>query len=164
MYTYFNPVPQTLEELKKMYHKLATIHHPDVGGSKEDMQKVNNEYESLFAVLKNIHKNVKGETYNKETSEVYSDFITIIDILLKVPNIVIEICGKWLWITGDTKPHAKIFRSIGCQWASKKQAWYYHRPEDAAHSNGNYTLMEIRQIFGSKILNNENSKNGLTVK
>jgi len=161
MYTYFNPVPQTLEELKKMYHKLATIHHPDVGGSKEDMQKVNNEYESLFATLKTVHKNTKtGEFYSKETNEVYSDFITIIDVLIKLPNVVIEMCGKWLWITGNTKPYAKVFRSLGCQWASKKQAWFYHRPEDAARSNGNYTLSDIREIFGSKIISdNNNNKN-----
>ena len=157
MFTYFNPVPTTLEELKKAYHQLAMKHHPDVGGTKEAMQAINGEYEVLFGRLKNVHKNVKGETYEKPTNEVYSDFIAIIDVLIRLPNIVVELCGRWLWITGDTKPHAKVFRSLGCQWASKKQAWFYHRPEDVARSNGNYTLGEIRDMYGSKVISDNST-------
>ena len=36
--------PQTLEDLKKQYHELAFKHHPDRGGSNEDMKTVNIEY------------------------------------------------------------------------------------------------------------------------
>lgn len=30
--------PKTLEELKKQYKKLAMAHHPDCGGTTEEMQ------------------------------------------------------------------------------------------------------------------------------
>lgn len=35
--------PQTLEQLKKQYKKLAIQHHPDVGGSVTNMQEINAE-------------------------------------------------------------------------------------------------------------------------
>ncbi len=46
--------PETLEALKKQYHRLAMKHHPDVGGNTEDMKEINNEYEALFSRLKDI--------------------------------------------------------------------------------------------------------------
>ena len=63
--------PRTLEELKKQYRSLALKHHPDRGGRTQDMQEINNEYEALFARLKNVHQNAQGEVYTQqaETTE-----------------------------------------------------------------------------------------------
>lgn len=59
--------PKSLEELKKQYKKLACKHHPDItGGSEKDMKEINTEYDIFFASLKNIHENVKGETYTSK--------------------------------------------------------------------------------------------------
>lgn len=30
-----------------------------------------------------------------------------------------------IWITGDTKPHAKTLKELGAKWSHKKTAWYY---------------------------------------
>lgn len=37
----------TPEEIKKAYRKLASIHHPDKGGSKEEFQKIEEAYRTL---------------------------------------------------------------------------------------------------------------------
>jgi len=52
---YFIPMPETLEELKKLYKKLSFKHHPDCGGNNDDMKIVNAEYTALFEKLKDIH-------------------------------------------------------------------------------------------------------------
>lgn len=44
--------PETLEDLKKQYKKLAFQNHPDRGGKTSDMQEINAEYEVLFSRLK----------------------------------------------------------------------------------------------------------------
>ena len=60
--------PETLEDLKKQYKHLAMKHHPDMGGSTQDMQGINAEYEQLFAMLKDTHKNAEGKFYQARTA------------------------------------------------------------------------------------------------
>ena len=96
--------PQTLEELKKQYKQLVFKHHPDKGGKTSDMQEINAEYDSLFARLKNVHKSADGKTYTarEETKETPEAFREILEKLSHLDGIEIEICGSWLWITGNT--------------------------------------------------------------
>lgn len=96
--------PQTLEELKKQYKQLAVKHHPDKGGNTADMQEINAEYDRLFELLKNTHKNAEGQTYTTqtETTETANDFKEIIEKLIRFNGIHIEICGSWVWVTGCT--------------------------------------------------------------
>lgn len=59
---------QSLEELKKEYKKLARVHHPDMGGKTEDMQKLNNEFDALFTVFKVSNRvNNSDSTADSET-------------------------------------------------------------------------------------------------
>ena len=97
--------PRTLEELKKQYKKLAVQHHPDLGGSTADMQEINAEYDVLFEKLKNVRTNAEGKTYTtkEETTETPDEYKEIIEKLIHLNGIDIEICGSWLWITGDTR-------------------------------------------------------------
>ena len=87
---------KTLEELKAEYKKLALKNHPDRGGDTATMQAINAEYEKMFALLKNTHKNAKGETYQKETTEAPQDFIDLINKLIRMDGVHIEIIGSFI--------------------------------------------------------------------
>ena len=39
----------TDEEIHRAYRKLASTHHPDLGGDKEEFQKIQNAYEQLLS-------------------------------------------------------------------------------------------------------------------
>ena len=159
MNKYFVPVPQTLEELKTMYRKLAVQHHPDKGGNPEVMKAVNNEYDELFQELKNIHKNKDGETYHKENPETADSFKDLINELMKMDNIIIEIIGCFVWVTGNTKIYKEILKALKFQWHSKKLAWYL-KPEDYRNrSQGDYTMEEIRAMYGTS---GQMNSNGMT--
>lgn len=121
-YIHFRPIPTTLEELKSAYKRLAIANHPDHGGSTETMQQINAEYTDLFEQLKNTHRNAAGEQYTSRdtTDEAPAEFIELIEKLIRLPGIIIELCGSWLWITGDTKPVKDELKSIGFRWSSSK--------------------------------------------
>jgi len=147
--TYFNPIPTTAEELKKQYRELAKKYHPDKGGSTADMQRVNAEYDRLFPKLKDIHRNKDGETYTKETAETPEYFKGLIAELMKMDEIIIEIIGCFVWITGNTKTYKDQLKALKFKWHCKKSAWYLAPEDYKKRSRKDYGLDEIRTMYGT---------------
>ena len=141
---------KTAEELKKAYRTWAKKLHPDLGGNAEEFKQMQNEYEKLWERLKNVHQNAQGETYTKETDETPQEFIHIINVLITLVGVEVEICGKWIWVSGNTKPHKETLKQLKFKWAHKKQAWYYHAEPYKKKSRRELTLDEIRDMFGSQ--------------
>jgi len=151
-YTYFSPIPTTSEELKSTYRKLAVKHHPDCGGTKEVMQAINAEYAKLFAKLKDTHRNAEGSVYtsSKPTDELPEEFMEIIDRLIRMEGITIEIIGRFVWVSGDTKPHKEALKEMKFRWHSKK-FWWYLAPEDyRKRSRKQFSMDDIRTMYGSQ--------------
>jgi len=149
---YFKPEPQTLEELKVMYRKLAMQYHPDRGGDDETMKTINAEYDELFPKLKNVHKTKDGEAYTtrQDSGETVDQFKDLIDELMKMDDIVIEVIGCFVWVTGNTKPYREQLKALRFNWHSKKIAWYL-KPEDYHRkSYRDYNLEEIRTMYGTR--------------
>lgn len=140
---------ETLEELKKQYRVLAMKHHPDRGGDVETMKEINAEYDRAFAKVKDIHKNAKGETYTKENPETAEQFRDIIDKLLRMKGVEVEVIGCFIWLSGNTKEHKDDIKAMGFKWHSKKKMWY-KSPEDY-HRRGKkqYSMAEIRDMYGT---------------
>ena len=133
-----------LEDLKKQYRKLAMEFHPDRGGSEEVMQKINSEYERLFAEL-------------KTAEDMEDDFRAIIDALL-ILELTIEIIGTWIWVSGDTFAVKAQLKELGFKWASKKKAWYWHPEGYVKMHKKNFTLDEIKTMHGSQTLKTSSKK------
>lgn len=72
--------------------------------------------------------------------------------LAKIEALNLELCGTWLWISGDTKPHKEELKEVGAHWAPKKKMWYvspigakrFHRKEQDMNS--------IRNTYGCEVL------------
>ena len=146
---YFVPQPKTCEELKSQYRNLAFDYHPDRGGDTNKMQLINNEYSDLFRSLKDIHLNVKGEIYsaNQSTTEIPEDFVNIINILIRFENVIIEIIGRFIWVTGNTRPYKDILKQNSFKWHSNKKAWYLPYEGYVKRNKLNYTMNDIRNMF-----------------
>lgn len=147
--------PQTLEELKKQYKKLAFENHPDRGGNAEIMKKINVEYDELFQKLKNVHKNANGETYKTETAEPPEMFKTIIEKIIILDGIEIEIIGAWIWLTGNTYPHREQLKELKFRFSNSKKAWYFHNDGYVRKTKKRYTLDEIRDLYGVEKIKNK---------
>jgi hypothetical protein len=145
---------KTMEEIKQVYRKLAKLHHPDIGGNVEDMKQVNASYD--YAVKNFLNNNRSDFKYNTEqkrqneenTANIYKD---IIDNIINIPDISIEICGNWIWVSGNSRPYKHILKKAGFNWASKKCQWYY-KPADYVKKWHGKTLTkeEIREKYGSQ--------------
>lgn len=149
---------QTLEELKKEYHRLCLKLHPDVGGSNEAMKELNAEYEIMFERVKRIHVNKDGERYERDTEETSQEFQWLINELIKLENITIEIIGYFIWVSGDTKPHKEKLKELGFKWHRKKGCWY--KSPDGYHrwGKGEYTMDDIRSMYRTIQVNKDQEK------
>lgn len=152
---WFNPVPRTLEELKKQYRTLAMKHHPDCGGNTADMQSINAEYDILFEQLKTVHTTATGDTYTANTDETPEQFKNIINRLIVLEGISIEIIGSWVWVTGNTYQHKEVIKSLMFRWSNSKKAWYFHGDNYHKTSKKTFTLDEIRDLYGSQTITNK---------
>mgnify|MGYP002680034988 FL=1 len=151
----------TLDELKKEYRRLAMIHHPDHGGDTATMQAINGEYAETFARLKNQHNAAADEAH--QTTETPEEFIAIISQLLRFPSLIVELCGSWLWITGETYAVRDQLKAAGCRWSSSKKAWYWHHPEEGHRwHKGTATMSDIRTKYGSQTYKGRNAAEAIT--
>lgn len=145
--TYFNNI-RTLEELRKEYKRLVKANHPDNGGSVETIKIINVEYEICFKILENADTVSSNNKYNMAEDEMIREIINAIINL----NIEIEICGSWIWVSGNTYSCKQELKNSGFHWASKKKMWYWHNPEEQTRSNGKTSMNDIRMKYGSQVV------------
>lgn len=140
-----------LEELKKTYMQLVRRFHPDKGGSVEACQLVNSIYDQFQKRMSKPRTDkAKNEEHHQEW-EMSETFREMIMRLTGLPGLKLEICGSWLWATGDTWSNRAQLKESGMKYASKKKAWYYHETE--WHRKGRQLDMdEIRERHGSETI------------
>ena len=135
---------ESKEECKKLYKKLAFIHHPDRGGDTETMKAINAEFD--YVMENNIFKSSKKDT-KKDTKKDYdfssSQFKDIIEALIKLEGIEIEITGCFIWVTGNTYPQKDIIKSLGFRYSKNKKA---------------YSMNDIRAKYGSQKFESEGNQ------
>lgn len=138
----------TMDQLKKLYHIAAMKYHPDRGGDEDTMKAINAEYEVRFQALKQSH-NTKTATA-RATSESAGDFMRFIDYLLRLDGLEIELCGRWLWIGGNTRANKEQLKACGCRWSSSMGLWSWHFAEDGgSQRRGTKSMSQIRSKYGS---------------
>ena len=114
----------------------------------KEIKTINVEYEQLFKVLKNSDTKENKKKYNMEEDEMLRNVINNIINL----NIDIEICGSWIWVSGNTYVCKAELKQNCFRWASKKKMWYWHNPEEVIRSYGKTTMEDIRTKYGSQVI------------
>ena len=104
-----------INEAKKIYKELAKKLHPDVGGTDE-----------LFKILNSVYNHILEHGLNfSEDAEFDLELEKVISKILHYENIIIEVVGSWIWLSGDTKHIKETLKELNFKWASKKKMWYY---------------------------------------
>lgn len=150
---------ESLNELKKLYRAFALKFHPDHGGSEEAMKAINIEFTRLFAILKDRQNDEAARAHDagnwagcSTTTETPEEFIDIISKLDQIQGIFVELCGRWLWISGNTKDNREALKACGCRWSPNKKLWYWRHEEDYCrkHNGNSMEIEEIRAHYGSQ--------------
>ncbi len=153
-FTYFENVT-TFEELKRQYKTLAFKYHPDKGGTVEDMQRINAEYDELKKHVGNVHETADGKTYTKaEAADVPDNFRKIINAIITF-NCKIELCGSWLWVF-NAYAYKEQLKELGFFWCSARKAWAW--TDKPTENKFRLSLDEIRRLHGSEVIKEEQNK------
>tara|TARA_B100001989_G_C24534327_1_gene463463 strand:+ start:1634 stop:2131 length:498 start_codon:yes stop_codon:yes gene_type:complete len=134
----------TQQDIKKAYRTAAHKYHPDRNPAGAEMMKLIN---AAFEVLKDFTGDIP------ESDAQQADYPEALNIALNaihaLTGLHIEICGAWVWVSGDTRTHKETLKAAGFKYASKKKCWYF-RPEDwRSKSRGSLSMDEIRGKYGS---------------
>lgn len=146
-FKYFGDVA-TAEEGKALYRDLLKKYHPD-NGIQDDtiIKEINAEFSEWWKVYKSRH--AKEKEAKKVFDEDISRFMGVLQKIIHLP-VVIEICGYWVWVTGNTYPYREALKEVGFKWSASKKAWYWAEDLTNVKYRGRKTLKQIRFQYGSQ--------------
>jgi len=132
-----------INEAKKVYKELAKKLHPDVGGDNE-----------MFKMLNDVYNNILENGLNfLNDSEFDLELEKVISKILHFENIIIEVVGSWIWLSGDTKSIKESLKELNFKWASKKKMWYYG--EMKGRNPKQKSMDDIKAKYGSQTIKNK---------
>lgn len=140
------------EEGKQLYRELVRKFHPDNGGTGDEIKEINNEFRLWWNRYKDIHTNSAGETYRakESTTETAEEFMDIIRNLSGLSGIEVELCGSWLWISGNTYPVKDQLSAFGCRWSKGKKKWFWTTEQFMKARYKTPSMADIRRMYGSE--------------
>ncbi len=133
----------TPETVKAAYKAAAMKYHPDRNPAGLEMMKIINV---AYDTLKDFTGTLDAERSGQDYPEALN---TAINAIINLEGLLIEICGAWVWVTGNSKEHKDTLKSNGYRFASKKKAWNFRPDNWKSLSRGRTSLDNIREKYGS---------------
>lgn len=98
--------PATRDEIKKAFHKLAHVHHPDKGGDEEKFKKINEAYSFLIqsGYWDMLAKEKRAEQAHTASTHAKQKEWT--------PSVFVSDDGKTFW-TEDSDGNVKTYWTSG---------------------------------------------------
>lgn len=146
----------TAAEIKDLYRKLVRMHHPDLGGDLETMKALNNAYDEACKIAQRTDRPGKTEGAYEYYGAADRAVREAIEKIITLPNITIEVCGWWVWLSGDTRAVKDQIKAAGYKWAHNKGMWYY--PGCPSKGKGSYSMDDIRETYGSEVINGRHAQ------
>lgn len=142
----------TNESVTHAYRRAAAKYHPDRNaGGLQMMQNVNEARDCLVELLL-AGERMTGSDYMRadQASDLGDELMAALNAVCGLSGVDVELCGAWIWLSGNTREHKDAIKAAGFWWSSPKSMWYF-RPADYKSYNRKSTEMDtIRTKYGSQ--------------
>jgi hypothetical protein len=118
---------RTEREIKKRFHELMLIHHPDRGGNLQICQEIVGQYREALKSCQYTGVEWNGQHQDYQYDETLEkEFEEAMNWAMTLTFCKIELIGTWLWVTGKTQPIRDMLKEKGFHWAKRKETWCFH--------------------------------------
>ena len=118
----------------------------ELADEKEGYLKVNNQ-ERADAIAR--QEEILSNYLPKQLSE--QEIRDIINKIIHL-NIDIEVCGNWIWCSGNTYSCKDELKANGFKWCSNKKMWAWHPADYIKKSRKSVSMNDIRNLYGSETI------------
>lgn len=140
---------KTKKELVKAFRLLAKRLHPDAGGDAEGFKAMKAEFDRLLKILPDDSVEAQEKATEGLKRDIPADLAIVLEKVIHLGGIEIEICGSWIWVSGNTYPVKDQIKAAGFKFSNNKKMWYWHAGE--YHRRGRkMSIEEIRELHGSQ--------------
>jgi curved DNA-binding protein CbpA len=141
-------VDMSYEDIKLNYRLRCSQYHPDRNPAGLEMMKlINAAWEALRDY---VPGDLRGD--NDTEGEDYGPILfEALNAVMGLEGITIEICGSWIWISGDTRQHKEVLKAAGYRYAPKKVMWSFCGGKRTT-SRGKFSMDDIRLRHGSEFV------------
>jgi len=140
------PQEATKASIKKAYRQLALKFHPDINPTDGEYMKIVN---LAFEVLMNNIQEINLDEINPEEPSVLDSIIKVFENIKHFPGIKAEVCGNWLWVSGNTYKYRKELKEQGLLFAHRKKEWYWRPPQYRSKNRKEWSKDKIRTHYHS---------------
>ena len=115
----------TRDDIKAMYRHLCSKYHPDRNPAGVEMMKlINGARESLDDFVASMTVEEANKYEEQEDVALSDELNAALNVIIGL-GLTIEICGSWIWVSGDTKPYKDVLKAAGYRYAPKKVMWSF---------------------------------------
>lgn len=146
----------TFADIKVAYRRACSIYHPDRNPAGLEMMKlVNAAYQALHDYVAAAGAARRDERNGIDDIDLGDVLNEALNAVINLEGIVIEICGSWIWLSGNTREHKEVIKEAGYRWAPKKCMWSFCGSEKRSSSRGKFSMDDIRSRHGSAYVKGE---------
>ena len=137
--------------VKIAIRKATTKFHPDRNQAGLEMMKLVNAAKRFFS---DFDYSTEASIELTDAGRDYGDLLNeAINAVISLDGVIVEVCGIWVWLSGNTRPMKDSIKAAGYKWAGKNKKWYFRTTDYKSRGRGNYTMDDIRAAHGSETLN-----------
>jgi len=129
-------------DAKKLFRKLSLELHPDKGGDAKKFIEMQAEFEKF---LKGNFSFTDKDAHNEVTS--MNDFIKANEFVKSFVDVIVELTGTWVWLSGNTRPYKDAIKENGFKWSKAKKKWF-KAPYQLKRKKRGVSFAKIKNKYG----------------